>query len=201
MYRDGNVYDEIDKVIIEIYKDYGFKSFPLDPFEVCEKLGVRLVAYSESPRKIRRFLVKKSKYGFFVKESKEQPPTIYYNDGLESKGAIRLTIFHELKHYIFNDDNDDDDDLADYFARHFMGPTAFLIQKRLNSPRKIELFCGMSMEAAKNAYSNIVSRRKKYGMDLFDFEVPLIECIEPSLMEIFSGDIIETVKEENAYDL
>lgn len=66
--------------------------------------------------------------GFFVKESKEQPPTIYYNDRFGSKGAIRLTIFHELKHYVFNDENDDDDDLADYFARHFMGPTPYLMQ-------------------------------------------------------------------------
>ena len=52
------------------------------------------------------------------------------------------------------------------------------------------------MEAAINAYSNIVSRRKKYGLDLFDYEVSFIEYIEPALLETFHGDVMETLDEE-----
>ena len=196
MYRNGSVYDEIDKVIFDIYQDYDIKTFPVDEVDVCNKLGVALVPYSAFSQEDRKLLKKKSELGFFVKESKEQPPTIYYNDLYGSKGAIRLTIFHELKHYIYNDENDDDDDLADYFARHFMGPTPYLMQKGFDSPNEIVSFCGMSMEAAINAYSNIVSRRNKYGMDLFDYEVPLIKHLEPVLMETFKHDIIETIDED-----
>lgn len=47
-------------------------------------------------------------------------PTIYYNDSFESEGSQRFTIFHELKHYVFEDKDDEDDDLADFFARYFM---------------------------------------------------------------------------------
>ena len=193
MYRDGCVYDEIEKVITEIYQDYNIKSFPVDEVDICNKLGVSLVPYSEFSGNARRLLMKKSNLGFFVKGSKEQPPTIYYNDRFESKGAVRLTIFHELKHYIYNDDNDDDDDLADYFARHFMGPTAYLIQKGMDSPNEIVSFCGMSMEAALNAYSNIVNRKRTYGMNLFDYEVSLIEHLEPVIMETFKYSIIDTI--------
>ena len=57
--------------------------------------------------------------GFFVKATKSTPPTIYYNDTIESEGAIRFTIFHELKHYVFEDDDDEDDDLADFFCKIF----------------------------------------------------------------------------------
>ena len=195
MYRAGSVYDEIDKVIYDLYQDYDIKTFPVDEVEVCNKLGVALVPYSAYPREGRKLLKKKSEMGFFVKESKEQPPTIYYNDRFGSKGAIRLTIFHELKHYVFNDENDDDDDLADYFARHFMGPTPYLMQKGFDSPNEIISFCGMSMEAARNAYSNIVSRRNKYGMDLFDYEVSFIDHLEPVILETFQGNIIETLDE------
>ena len=191
MYRDGSVYDEIDKVINEIYLDYDIKKFPIDEVEICKKLGVALVPYSAFPEESRELLEKKSKLGFFVKESKEMPPTIYYNDYFGSQGAIRLTIFHELKHYIFDDDDDDDDDLADYFARHFMGPTAYLMQKGFDSPNEIVSHCGMSMEAAKNAYLNIVSRRNKYGNNLFDYEVTLINQIEPVLLETYSYEIIK----------
>lgn len=195
MYREGNVYDEIDKVIFDIYQDYDIKTFPIDEADVCNKLGVARVPYSAYSREGIELLKKKSETGFFVKESKEQPPTIYFNDLYGSKGAIRLTIFHELKHYIYNDENDDDDDLADYFARHFLGPTAYLMQKGFDSPNEIVSFCGMSMEAAINAYSNIVSRRNKHGMNLFDYEVSLIRHIEPALIERFQGDIIETLDE------
>ena len=90
MYRDGSVYDEIDKVIFDIYQDYGIKTFPVDEVEVCNKLGVALVPYSAFLREEGKLLIKKSELGFFVKESKEQPPTIYYNDRFSSKGAIRL---------------------------------------------------------------------------------------------------------------
>ena len=67
MYRSGYVYDEIDKVIIDIYLDYNFTSFPLDEREVCSKLGVDLVAYSEFPADKQLLLMKKSKRGFSLK--------------------------------------------------------------------------------------------------------------------------------------
>ncbi len=191
MYREGKTYDEIDKVIIDIFLDYDIKSFPLDEKEICNKMGVALVPYSEFPEKEQALLEKTSQHGFFVKESQEQPPTIYYNDRFSSKGAIRFTIFHELKHYVFNDASDAEDDLADYFARHFMCPTSYILLKGLDTPNEIVSFCGMSMEAAIYAYTGITNRKKKYKMNLFDFEVPLIEHLEPVLLEIHNYEIID----------
>ena len=40
MYRAGSVYDEIDKVIYDIYQDYDIKTFPVDEVEVCNKLAL-----------------------------------------------------------------------------------------------------------------------------------------------------------------
>ena len=47
MYRAGKEYNEIDKVICQIYLDYDLRFFPIDEKEVCRKLGVSLIAYSE----------------------------------------------------------------------------------------------------------------------------------------------------------
>ena len=99
MYRSGSEYDEIAKVVIQIYLDYGIRKFPIDEREICSKLGVSLVAYSELDEEFRELLLKRTEYGIFVKRTPNRPPTIYYNDKFEPYGARRYTIFHELKHY------------------------------------------------------------------------------------------------------
>ena len=185
MYRSDAIYDEIKNVIIDIYIDYGIKTFPIDEKEVCKKMGVALIPYSEYEGDEFKLLQKKSKLGFFVKATKLTPPTIYYNDTIESEGAIRFTIIHELKHYVFEDDDEEDDDLADFFARYFMCPIPYLLLKKIDSQNEIVSFCGASLSAARNASTNIVNRRNKYGYKLFDFEVRLIEHLDPLLIEVY----------------
>ena len=191
MYRNGRIYDEIDKTIIDIYLDYNIHSFPINETEICNKLAVALVPYSAFSNDSKSLLCKKSKQGFFVKESRTHPPTIYYNDAIGSFGSIRFTIFHELKHYIYNDPDDSDDDLADHFSRHFMCPTAYIMMKGLNSPNEIISYCGMSLNAACQAYSGIANRIRKYGQNLFDYEIPLIEHLDPVLLETRKYKIIQ----------
>lgn len=183
MYRTGFEYDTLDQLIYSIYIDYEVYSFPIDEKELCQKMGVFLVPYSDiSADNSDELLKKKSQLSFFVRESKENPPTIYYNDKFSSEGAIRLSVFHELKHYVCEDINDDDDDLADYFGRQFMCPTAYLLYKGIFTPAEICLFCGASYKAANNASSNIRNRLKKYGYALKSYEKEYISLIEPELI-------------------
>ena len=194
MYRKGTIYDEIKKVIIDIYLDYGFNTFPIDPQEVCRRMGVALIPYSSFNREQRRLLKKESEYGFFVPATSQNVATIYYNDFYGSLGAQLLTIFHELKHYVYEDSDDVDDNLADFFARYFMCPIPYLLLKNIDTPNEIVSFCGVSYEAAYNVYSNLLNRKNKYGYRLFDYEIPLIEHLEPVLLEVYK-------KECDAYDL
>lgn len=179
MYRSGSEYDELDKLIYSIYDDYNIKAFPIDEKELCQKMKIALVPYSAFSDEAKKLLHKKSKHAFFVKESKENPPTIYYNDTFASEGAIRLSIFHEIGHYICEDEDDSKDDLADYFARHFMCPTAYLMLKGIESPNAIVAFCGVSFEAACNASANIANRKKKLGSNLLSYEKESIKNIDP----------------------
>lgn len=188
MYRNGSIYDEIAKTVIQIYLDYGISSFPIDEGEVCRKMGVSLIGYSEMPIEGRKLLMKRSIYGFFAPETRLTPPTIYYNDLLESGGAKKFTIFHELKHYVYEDDNDNDDDLADYFAKYMMCPIPYLILKNIRTPSEVVSFCGSSYEAAVNVVSNINNRKKVYGYRLFDYEVSLIKLLEPVLLEVYAKE-------------
>lgn len=179
MYRSGIEYDKLDKLIYSIYVDYNIQSFPIDEKYLCRKMKIALVPYSAFSEAAEKLLQKKSNHSFFVKESKENPPTIYYNDTFESEGAIRLSVFHEIGHYICEDEDDSKDDLADYFARHFMCPTAYLMLKGIESPNEIVAFCGVSFQAACNASANIANRKKKLGNKLLSYEKEFIKNIDP----------------------
>lgn len=184
MRRDNKEYENISKIIIDIYLDYDIKSFPIDEKEVCGKLGIVLVPYSETDDEMKKLLLKKSKLGSFWKRTKEYKSTIYYNDKINSKGSMRFTIFHEIKHYVFEDESDENDDLADFFARYFMCPIPYLMLKGIHSPNEIVSHCGVSLEAAKYVAENIVNRRKIYGNKIFDYEIKFIEHLDPVLLEL-----------------
>jgi len=186
MYRSGQEYDEIIETIIDVYIDYDIREFPIDEKSVCRKLGIALVPYSEFGLEGQTILQRKSEKGFFVKGSKTSPPTIYYNNVNKSLGEIRFTVFHELKHYVFEDEDDSEDDLADYFSRYFMCPIPYLLLKKIDTKEVVMSFCETSMAAATNVVSNIQNRRNKYGYDIFDYEIRLLNHLDPLLLEVYT---------------
>ncbi len=183
MYRDGAEYNRLDKMAIDIYIDYGITDFPIDVKDVCRRLGVSLVPYSEYTGADLAVLRKKSIHGFFAKETKMNPPTIFFNDDLsvvQSHGAIRQTILHETKHYVDEDYDEeaDDDDKAEHFGRYFSAPTPFLVIKGFTHPNEIISRFGVTASIANNIASSIRNRMAKYGDMIFDYERPLIELLD-----------------------
>ena len=183
MYRNPATYDVIAKTIIDIYIDYDIKTFPVNEKEVCHKLGIALIPYSKMPDDICETLIKLSDFGFFIPGNKANSPTIYFNDINKTVGAQRFTIFHEIKHYVFEDKDDSEDDLADYFARYMMCPIPYLVLKGTAGAGDIAVQYDTSISAAHNVYSNIRNRVSKYGRKIFDYEVKLIEHLDPVLIE------------------
>ncbi|MDX5066788.1 hypothetical protein SD927_00055 [Lactobacillus iners] len=97
MYRSGIEYDKLDKLIYSIYVDYNIQSFPIDEKDLCRKMKIALVPYSAFSDEAKKLLQKKSNHAFFVKESKENPPTIYYNDTFESEGSVQFVFLFFMK--------------------------------------------------------------------------------------------------------
>ncbi len=185
MYREGFVYDEICKTVIDVYIDYDIRKFPVDEKEVCRKLGVALIPYSAFTSSDRKVLMKKSNLGFFVKATSTTSPMIFYNDVNKTEGEIRFTIFHELKHYVFEDLDDSEDDLADYFSRYFMCPIPYMLLKKIDSASAIMAYCNISYAAAQNAQKNLVKRRNRTGYTIWDYEKRLINHLDSSLAEAY----------------
>ncbi len=49
MYWDSSDYEAMSKMVIDVYLDYGIRTFPVDEKEICRKLGVKLLPYSDFP--------------------------------------------------------------------------------------------------------------------------------------------------------
>ena len=187
MRRNNNEYRELTEVIFDIYRDYGFGVFPIDVELVCKKMGVSLLPYSAFNEETQVLLMRRSNYGFFVKETREKPPTIFYNGNFGSPGAIRLTIMHEIKHYVFDEDSKDEstDDLATFFARYFLCPIPYLIEKGIEKEGDIVSRFGVSMEAAKNVSSNVKNRKLRSGNKIFKHEEAFLRLIDDKSFERF----------------
>lgn len=194
MYRNGQIYDQLDQLVIDIYLDYDLRTFPIDEKSLCRKMGIALVAYSEYSDDARNLLKKKSSYGFFVPADKDNPPTIFYNDSLDdlkSPGCIRQTIFHEIKHYVCEDKEElpKDDDLAEHFGRFITCPTPFLVIKGITNVNEIVSRFGVSATMAENISSAVQNRIARFGKKLFDYEKPLIEHLDELYYRVYVENV------------
>jgi len=185
MYRDKNFYKKYSRLVIDIYLDYGIHSFPIDEKQLCSKMGIKLVPYSILSGEELLLAHKKSKNGFYAPPTYESSAMIYYNDNLEEmicSGRIRYTIFHEIKHYANGDieNNEEIEDSAQYFAKYMMCPMPYLLvnQKKYKSIDSIINGFGVSVEVAEYLMSSLRNRIDKYGMQLFEDEIDLLECIK-----------------------
>ena len=177
MYWSGNDYDKTAQLVIGIFVDYNIRRFPVDEKAICRNLGLKLIPYSEYSEEQQVLLRKRSPDAFFAPATKKTPPTVFYNDKVESYGRLRYNIFHEVKHFV-NGDKDDgeyNDNMADYFARYFMCPIPYLIEYGIDDELTITSDHLVSLQAAQNTLKNVRNKRAAYGDKIFDYEKPLVE--------------------------
>ena len=71
MYWNGNDYDKMAQLVIDIYIDYNITAFPVDEKEICRKMGLKLLPYSAYTEKEQELLKKRSVDGFSVQLQKQ----------------------------------------------------------------------------------------------------------------------------------
>lgn len=152
MYWKSEDYKQMAKLAIEIYLDYEITSFPIDEKELCQKMGILLLPYTEFPKEISDI----SNDAFLLPATKSHSPMILYNNKIDSYGRQRFSIFHDIKHYVNGDTNECnqyDEDMADYFSRYMMCPIPILIKREINDIVTIISDYNVSYDAHKQAVS------------------------------------------------
>lgn len=148
MYRTPEEYERMTDLAISIILDYDIRAYPLDIFDLVDKMGFDLIPYSKNDNKIG-LLLKKSADGFNSPLSTAWAPTIVYNDKYGSNSTptrISQTIGHEIKHILEGDVDDSEDDLCDYFSKYLRCPLPFVLYLGINSESDLVLKFNISNE-------------------------------------------------------
>ena len=183
MYRNGKEYDKMAQLAISILTDYNITSFPIDEKELCRKMGVSLIPYSEYSEEQQQLFIKRSEDAFYLPPTLQSPPAILYNDQVTPYTRVRHSVFHEIKHYANGDteETDLDEELAGYFSKYIQAPIPYLIVTGVDSHLTIMSNHGLGEQSAVYVLRNLRNRRAKYGDKIFEYEQPLIDLLFPDI--------------------
>jgi len=93
----SSLYDEIERKVVSLYKEFGISSVPIDPFDIASRRGYIVKPFSSFDRAARLIFLKMDLDGTNYFDPDLQTFVICYDD---SKGyeRIRFTLMHEIGH-------------------------------------------------------------------------------------------------------
>ena len=149
-------YEEIKQEVANMFIDYGIRSVPINPFEVCKRIGIEVIPYSRLNKEKRNKSLETSLDGYSV-ETLEGKWQIYYNDYKKNRGRINQTIMHEVAHYILGhiEDGEEEEAEAGFFAKYALASPPLIHNLcTLRSIDEVKETFDISHDAAKNALVN-----------------------------------------------
>lgn len=191
----NNRYEEIKKIVVELFIKYDVKCIPINGFELASKMGIKIIPYLSYNEKTQKLMMKRSKDGFFV-EKTEGEFYIYYNDTM-NYGRINNTILHEIGHIVL--DHTEESELAEaevnFFAKYALVPPVLVYKLNINSPNKISEIFDVSIQAGYYAY-DYYRKWLKYGGSIFkEYEINLIGLFKDAIW--FKGVDFMNVKKSS----
>ena len=145
---------EITEIIEDLYEDIGYSSVPVDVFEVCRLLKIRIKTYSALQRTKRFNANKLSEDGYNYYDKKRKEYVVYYNDYL-SMNRIRFTIAHEIGHIMLEHDEHNilNETEANFFAKTMIAPLCVIGFRNLQNEYDVSSEFQISQECAGYVYS------------------------------------------------
>ncbi|MDO4605456.1 MAG: ImmA/IrrE family metallo-endopeptidase [Helcococcus sp.] len=177
----NNRYEEIKRIIVELFIKYDVKCIPISGFELASKMGIRVVPYSSCAEEKQKQLLKISEDGFFV-EKADNEFYIYYNDH-QNYGRINNTILHEIGHIVL--DHTEESELAEaevnFFAKYALVPPVLVHKLGLKTYYEISELFDVSLKAAIYALK-YYNKWLKYGSENYtDYELELINLFSQAM--------------------
>lgn len=167
-------YEEIKRIIVNMFVKYGVSCVPINGFEIAHKMSIKVIPYSSIATSKRWLLIKKSKDGFSVEKTNGQW-YIFYNDE-KDYGRVNHTIMHEIGHIVL--DHTEDSELAEkevnFFAKYALAPPVLIHKLELNTPKNISRIFEISYEAACYAYGYYQKWLQRYYGSYTDYEHRLL---------------------------
>lgn len=148
----GKRYEEIKEIIADMYEDLGYAKLPVNVYELCHRLNIKLSKYSYlSAGGLEERAKQFSKDGFSIFNKNTRQNEIYYNDRMPEE-RITFTIMHEIAHIMMehNVHTPANEKEANFFAKTALAPLGLIYLLHLKNSAEIAETFGISMEFAGN---------------------------------------------------
>ena len=148
-------YEQIKEIVTDMYEDLGYTKIPVNVFELCHKLNIKVIHYSELSKNCAEYSHTISNDGFNLFNMNTSQYEIYYND-LMPLERIKFTIMHEIGHIMLEhkDHKEKNEKEANFFAKASLAPLGLIYRLRLKNSNEIAETFGISFECAQNVVDN-----------------------------------------------
>ena len=144
-------YEQIKEIVADMYEDLGYTEIPVNVFELCHKLNIKLVKYSSLTKEQKECAMQLSPDGFSLRNNRTKQYEIYYNSEMPAK-RITFTIMHEIAHimleHIYHSYENEQE--ANFFTKAALVPLGLIYRLQLKNPIEVAQTFGISMECAQN---------------------------------------------------
>lgn len=168
-------YESIKNDVANLYKCLNITKLPIDPFEICEKMNIKLVKYSDYDEEKRKDLIRIQPQGFNI-----AGPIIYYND-MQMLQKVKFTILHEIGHIIrgHKERSPLAEAEAEWFAAYAIAPPPVINLFKVSDFTDIVDIFDISFDCACHSMTRYLSW-KKFARKDADYDT--------ILMQLFSGN-------------
>ena len=188
VYLTSARYNEIEKLVVDMYEECGLYAIPIDCYAIAAKLNYVLVPYSYLNPFEQAEAYEKSDDGFSELRciGGMYRYVIYFNDYEPNLKRIRFTIFHEIGHcymgHLYDDEGKSYEELeseANFFARTAIAPLPLINSMKLTCAQEI----GYEFDVSFTASCHILHAYNQwlhYGApDYLEHEEKLLHLFRP----------------------
>lgn len=184
-----NRYEEIDREVCAFFKRVKIKKFPIDCFDICNQLNIKVITYSQLEEINREMLLENAGQDGFhvlVEVSKgNYEKWIIYNDDMNCK-RIRFTIMHEIGHIIL--DHKEYSELAEKEANHFaayaLAPPPLVHFFEIEDFSELAIVFDVSERFAFYAMNRYNNWFRFGSIRYLSYEEELIDLFKPFVMKV-----------------
>lgn len=182
MRLSGKRYNSIEEAVVKLFSELNISRIPVDPYEIVDALGIKLVTYSQFTQLSYEQKMLISKDGF-CEEIAISPTESYfvivYNEMMPDV-RIRFTIMHEIGHIIL--DHSEHSELADseanYFASYSLAPPPLIHKINPEDFTDIAETFDISMECAMYAMKKYNNWLRYGSKDFLNHEIQLLKLFK-----------------------
>lgn len=135
---------QIQKTVLDVFKQCNIHCFPIDCFEIVKHYGYQIVMYDDLSEKKKAACLELSEDACIIKD------TLYYNNTMP-KRRVRFSIMHELGHLLLHSAEEPN---ANLFASYILAPRMVIHYADCKNNADVANLFLISLEAADYAFQD-----------------------------------------------